>query len=133
MRDRENLGCIRIRDGVLTLEKLYFADEIRPAKGIKPKKVSVSKQEREMAEQLIDRFSGSFRPEKYKDTYTEALMKVVKAKQRGKEVEVAPERKEPEVPDLMEALRASLETSKRSRGRSKRKTTSRRRPARKAA
>ncbi|HET7857029.1 MAG TPA: Ku protein, partial [Gaiellaceae bacterium] len=80
MRERENLGCIRILDGVLTLEKLFFADEIRPAEGIKPKRVSVSKQELEMAEQLIDRFSGSFRPEKYKDTYTEALMKIVKAK-----------------------------------------------------
>ncbi len=133
MRDKEHLGCVRIRDGVLTLEKLFFADEIRPATGVKPSRVSVSKQELEMAEQLIDRFSGSFRPEKYKDTYTEALKKVVKAKQRGKEVEVAPEREEPEVPDLMEALRASLETSKRSRGRSKRKTTQRRRPARKAA
>jgi DNA end-binding protein Ku len=133
MRDREHLGCIRIREGVLTLERLYFADEIRPAKGIKPSRVSVSKQELEMAEQLIDRFSGRFRPEKYKDTYTDALKKIVRAKQRGKEVEVAPEREEAEVPDLMEALRASLETSKRSRGRSTGRSTKRRRQARKAA
>ena len=133
MRDKEHLGCIRIRDGVLTLEKLFFADEIRPAKGIKPSRVSVSKQELEMAEQLIDRFSGRFRPDKYKDTYTNALKKIVRAKQRGKAVEVAPEREEPEVPDLMEALRASLETSKGSRGRSTRKSTQRKRQARKAA
>jgi DNA end-binding protein Ku len=133
MRDKEHLGCVRIRDGVLTLEKLFFADEIRPAKGIKPSRVSVSKQELEMAEQLIDRFSGRFRPEKYKDTYTDALKKIVRAKQRGKAVEVAPEREEPEVPDLMEALRASLETSKTSRGRSTRKSTQRKRQARKAA
>jgi DNA end-binding protein Ku len=133
MRDKEHLGCVRIRDGVLALEKMFFADEIRPAKGLKPSRISVSKQELEMAEQLIDRFSGSFRPEKYKDTYTDALTKIVKAKQRGKEVEVAPERKEPEVPDLLEALRASLETSKKSRGRSTRKSTPRKGKARKAA
>jgi DNA end-binding protein Ku len=133
MRDKEHLGCVRIRDGVLTLEKLFFADEIRPAKGIKPSRVSVSKQELEMAEQLIDRFSGRFRPEKYKDTYTNALKKIVRAKQRGKAVEVAPEREEPEVPDLLEALRASLETSKKSRGGSTRKSTQRKRQARKAA
>jgi DNA end-binding protein Ku len=133
MRDREHLGCVRIREGVLTLERLFFADEIRPAKGVKPSGVSVSKQELEMAEQLIDRFSGRFRPEKYKDTYTDALKKIVRAKQRGKEVEVAPEREEAEVPDLMEALRASLETSKGSRGRSTRRPTKRRRQARKAA
>jgi DNA end-binding protein Ku len=131
MRDREHLGCIRIREGVLTLERLFFADEIRPAKGLKPSRVSVSKQELEMAEQLIDRFSGRFQPEKYKDTYTDALKKIVRAKQRGKEIEVAPEREEAEVPDLMEALRASLETSKGSRGRSKRST--KRRQARRAA
>ena len=133
MRDREHLGCIRILDGVLMLERLFFADEVRPAKGIKPSRVSVSKQELEMAEQLIDRFSGRFRPEKYKDTYTDALKKIVRAKQRGKQVEVAPEREEPEVPDLIEALRASLETSKKSRGGSTRKSTKRRRQARKAA
>jgi DNA end-binding protein Ku len=133
MRDKEHLGCIRIREGVLTLERLFFADEIRPAKGIKPSRVSVSKQELEMAEQLIDRFSGRFRPEKYKDTYTDALKKIVRAKQRGREVEVAPEREEAEVPDLLEALRASLETSKRSRGRSTGRSTKRRRQARKAA
>jgi DNA end-binding protein Ku len=133
MRDREHLGCIRVLDGVLTLERLFFADEVRPAKGIKPSRVSVSKQELEMAEQLIDRFSGRFRPEKYKDTYTDALKKIVRAKQRGKQVEVAPEREEPEVPDLIEALRASLETSKKSRGGSTRKSTKRRRQARKAA
>ena len=133
MRDREHLGCIRILDGVLTLERLFFADEVRPAKGIKPSRVSVSKQELEMAEQLIDRFSGRFRPEKYKDTYTDALKKIVRAKQRGKQVEVAPEREEPEVPDLIEALRASLETSKKSSGGSTRKSTKRRRQARKAA
>jgi DNA end-binding protein Ku len=132
MRDREHLGCIRIREGVLTLERLFFADEIRPAKGIRPSRVSVSKQELEMAEQLIDRFSGRFQPEKYKDTYTDTLKKIVRAKQRGEEVQVAPEREEAEVPDLMEALRASLETSKGSRGRSTKRST-KRRQARKAA
>ena len=30
MRDQQQLGCLRIRDGVVTLEKMYFADEIRP-------------------------------------------------------------------------------------------------------
>src|SRR5919202_3347388 len=30
MRDRQNLGCLRVREGVITLEQMYFADEIRP-------------------------------------------------------------------------------------------------------
>jgi DNA end-binding protein Ku len=135
MRDREHLGCLRVRDGLLTLEKMFFADEIRPAKGIKPARATVSKQELEMAEQLIDRFTGKFRPEKYKDTYTDELKKAIKAKQRGKEVREAPEvEEEAETVDLMEALRQSMKASKRraAGGRTKRSSSSRRR-ARKAA
>ena len=32
-RNRQQLGCVRVRDGVLTLEKMYLADEIRPHEG----------------------------------------------------------------------------------------------------
>jgi DNA end-binding protein Ku len=114
MRDREHLGCLRVRDGALTLEKMFFANEIRDIKEIKPKRASVGKAELDMAEELIDRFTGKFKPEKYKDTYTAALKKVVKAKQQGKDVHVAPaEEEEAETPDLMEALRASIGATKK--------------------
>jgi DNA end-binding protein Ku len=113
MRDREHLGCLRIRDGALALEE------------IKPKSVTVGKAELEMAQELIDRFSGPFKPEKYKDTYTDALKKVVRAKQQGKEVHVAPEEaEEAEAPDLMEALQASI-----SAARKKKRAASRSRPS----
>ena len=32
MRDRQYLGCLRVRDGVIALEKMFFHDEIRPAR-----------------------------------------------------------------------------------------------------
>src|SRR5687767_160751 len=54
--DRQQLGCLRVRDGVMTLENMYFADEIRPADGIAPKGQRVDKKELEMAETLIQRF-----------------------------------------------------------------------------
>ena len=38
MRDKQHLGCLRIREGVITLERLFFHDEIRPTKGIPPRK-----------------------------------------------------------------------------------------------
>ena len=31
--ERENLGCLRVRDGVLTLEKMFFYDEVRLVRG----------------------------------------------------------------------------------------------------
>jgi len=109
MREREHLGCLRIRDGVITLERMYFADEIRPTDDVRPKRARVGKEELEMAASLIDRFKGSFDPAKYSDTYTDRLLDVVRRKQRGEEIHEAPEVEPEEAPDLMAALRASLE------------------------
>ena len=112
MRDKQHLGCLRVRDGMVTLEKMYFADEIRPVDEIKPQAAKVPKQELEMARQLIESLSASFDPSKYKDTYRDALCEVIERKRKGKDVHVEPEVEEPErVPDLMEALRASLRAS----------------------
>jgi DNA end-binding protein Ku len=116
MRDKQHLGCLRVREGVITLEKMYFADEIRPIDEIKPKTARVSKQELEMARQLIESLSGSFKPGKYKDSYRDALCEVIKRKRKGEEVHVDTGAEEEEqVPDLMEALRASLQAGGRSK------------------
>jgi DNA end-binding protein Ku len=121
MRDKQNLGCLRVRDGVITLEKMYFADEIRPIDEIKPKKARLSKDELRMAEQLIESFGGTFKPEQYKDTYRDALCEIIKRKRKGEEVHVEPAEEPEEVPDLMAALRASLEAAGgRSRSKDKR-------------
>ncbi len=109
MREREHLGCLRIREGVITLERMYFADEIRPTDDVRPKRARVGKEELEMAASLIDRFKGSFDPAKYSDTYTDRLLDVIRRKQRGEEIHEAPEVEPEEAPDLMAALRASLE------------------------
>jgi DNA end-binding protein Ku len=114
MRDKEHLGCLRIREGVITLERMYFADEIRDVDDIKPDKASVPKRELEMAAQLIDQFSGSFEPEKYEDTYREALLAIVKEKRKGREIHREPQPAEEEPTDLLTALRASLD--QRTRG-----------------
>jgi DNA end-binding protein Ku len=116
MRSRQYLGCLRVREGTLTLEQLYFADEIDPPAGIVPNRLpSVAKKELDMALTLIDGFSGEWKPEKYEDTYTDALREVVKAKRRGKDVHELREPAEEEAPpDLMEALRLSIEQSQKS-------------------
>src|SRR3954470_1892842 len=73
MRDRQYLGALRVREGTITLEQLYFADEVRPVDEIKPKRARVEKRELQMAQQLIDSFSGDWKPEQYEDTYRHAL------------------------------------------------------------
>jgi DNA end-binding protein Ku len=115
MRDRQYLGALRIRDGVITLEQLHFADEIRSVKEIKSSRARVPQQELRMAQQLIESWTTDWKPEKYKDTYRDALMKVIEAKRKGKEIHPAAEVEEEEAPDLMTALRASIDRSRGTR------------------
>jgi DNA end-binding protein Ku len=118
MRDKQHLGCLRVREGVIQLEKMYFADEIRPTDELTVGKTKVGERELEMAAELIDRFTGPFKPEKYEDTYRKRLLDVINAKRKGKEVHVERRPAEEEPADLMEALRASLESARRRGGRS---------------
>ena len=115
-RDRQQLGTLRVRDGVITLESMYFADEIRPTEGILPgRRPRVDKRELEMAQTLIQRFTSSFDHAEYEDEYQARLRAVVQRKRKGQEVH-APAKEEREAPtDLLEALRASVESAKRSK------------------
>jgi DNA end-binding protein Ku len=112
MRDRQHLGALRIRDGVITLEQLYFADEVRGVDDIKASRARVSPQELEMAERLIESFTTEWKPEKYKDTYRDELYAIIRAKRRGKEVHAAPDVEEEAPADLLTALRESIERSR---------------------
>jgi DNA end-binding protein Ku len=118
--DRQQLGALRIRDGVITLENMYFADEIRSTDGIVPsRRPRVDRRELEMAETLIERFTSSFDHAKYEDEYRARLLAVVRRKRKGEEVHAQPEDEPPAPSDLLEALRASVESAKGSKRSSK--------------
>ncbi len=126
MRNRQYLGCLRVRDRTLILEQLHFADEVKAPAGIVPARLpAVNGRELELARDIIESLSGSWRPQKYKDTYTTALRSLVKKKVAGHEVHTAAEVEAEEPVDLMEALRQSVEQSKRP----KRKTRARKKAA----
>jgi Ku protein len=137
MRDRQYLGALRVREGVITLEQLYFADEIRPLDEIKERKRKVDAGELKMAAQLIESLSGEWKPQKYKDTYRDELYGVIEAKRKGREVHRAAEvEEEEEPPDLLAALRASVEAAgrgKKSRGPARKGSRKPARRTRKAA
>ncbi len=116
MRDRQSLGCLRVREGTLTLEKMFFHDELRPLDEIAPKGIRIAKGELEMATALIEQFTGPFEPERYEDTYREALCKVIKAKRKGKTITAPEPEAEEEPADLLAALKASVEAAKQTKG-----------------
>lgn len=119
MRSRQYLGCLRIRGGVLTLEQMYFHDEVDKPESVVPSKLpDVPKRELEMARALIDNFSTEWKPAKYKDTYHEAMCRMIKEKIAGHDVHETAEEPEPEAtPDLMAALRASIAAAQKGGGR----------------
>ena len=117
---KQQLGCLRVRDGLIVLEAMYFADEIRPAKDIAPRRSKVDKRELEMAQTLIDRFTSEYDHRKYEDKYRKRLLEVVKRKRRGDEIHAPPREKQEAPPDLLEALRASVDATQGAKnGRSK--------------
>jgi DNA end-binding protein Ku len=117
--DREQLGALRVRDGVLVLAKMYYPDEIRPYDGLLPERApKVDERELEMALTLVERFSGDFDPAAYEDRYRERLLEIVEEKRRGGEVERVQPREPEKTPDLLAALQESIE--RHSRGGSKR-------------
>jgi DNA end-binding protein Ku len=113
MRNKESLAIIRGEDDVIILNRIRFAEEIRETKGLNlPAKAEVKAAELKMAMTLINQLSTKFDIEKYKDTYTSELMKVIHAKAKGIKPKV-PEMKvvHSKATDLMEQLKASLGTS----------------------
>lgn len=115
MRDKQHLGCLRVREGVITLEKMFFHDEIRPLDEVAPPQQKVAKAELDMATALIEQFTGTFEPAKYEDTYREALCAIIRAKQKGETVTAARPEEDDEPANLLAALKASVEAAKRGR------------------
>ncbi|PPL02436.1 non-homologous end joining protein Ku [Parapedobacter indicus] len=110
MRNAENLAVIRPHQGILMLNKLRFEEEIRSVEEIKPsQRIKISKPEMDMAVQLIKRHSSDFDITAYRDEYSKDLMKIIRAKAKGKRptVRKIKPRKAPSE-DLLEQLKASL-------------------------
>lgn len=116
MRTKENFCMLKAQDDMLVLMKLRFPEEVRKADGLNlPAKGEVKAPELKMAIALINQLTPKkFNIEKYKDTYTEELMKVIEAKAQGKKI-TQPKFKmvHNKTKDLMAQLKESIETRKK--------------------
>ena len=112
IRNKQHLAALRPYDGVLVLETMYYADEVRKPESVNGK-ARLQKAEVEMAKSLVENLTDSFKPEKYDDTYRKELLDLIKAKAKGKKLPEPAEEEEAEVVDLMAALRESVKETKR--------------------
>lgn len=114
IRSKSSLAAIRVLDECLSIETIFYPDEIRPISQVPnlPERTEVNSKELDMAKLLIDQLSTPFDPEKYTDDYRERLLDLINAKVSGEEIKIAPARQETNVVDLMAALQASIEAVK---------------------
>ncbi|MEU0787476.1 Ku protein [Streptomyces sp. NPDC006173] len=115
---RERLGLLRVRDNVIVLHAMHWADEIRDPAELKPENVKLAKDEIVEAEHLIDRLTrDDLEGEEFTDRYTEAVEALIEAKREHREPPTVEEPKAPgKVVDLMAALQESVSKAKASRG-----------------
>jgi DNA end-binding protein Ku len=132
IRSRERLATLRAYEDTLSLETMFWPDEIRATGALdlpEGAEAKVRATELDMARSLVESLADRFRPEAYTDTYRTALEDLIERKMKGETRNAKRRRPAPKVIDLMEALKASVDEAKGSR----RTTSKRRAPARKKA
>jgi len=146
IRTRQYLAALIPNGDVIVLNTLRYTNELKLAKDLDVpsgnlKASGVSPREIDMAKTLVDEMSEPWKPERYRDTYHEDLMKLIDKRIKAGKTEVITEvdehETEPvrgEVIDLMALLKRSVEAKGRSSSRSKRSSLKQdRHPHRKSA
>ena len=112
LRQSQHLAGVKVVGDALVLEIMRFSNElVDPAEYSFPDATLVRPQELSMAEQLVANLAEPFEPGRYTDDYRANLMKVIRAKMKGRKITVPDEAETPgdaKVLDLMARLEASL-------------------------
>ena len=118
MRTKEYLALVRARDGVLALTTMRFHDEVRPIDDVEAATdVRAGKEHVKVAERLVEALAVDWQPQEYEDCYRARLQDVVERKRKGGTIAIPDETDEPApAPDLMAALRESLNAARTQQG-----------------
>lgn len=120
IRQSQHLVGVKVVGEALVLEIMRFANELVDIDDFSfPKADVVRPQELQMAEQLVTNLAEPFDPTRYTDDYRANLMRIIKAKMKGKTAKLeGPQEETPDsgVFDLMSKLRASLEEGAKKKG-----------------
>ena len=120
LKSKEYLAAIRPVGVMLGLETMFFDDEVRTHGEIDnvPVAAAPSSRELDVAVRLIDLLATEWDPTRYQDAYRQRVLQLIEGKLEAEDVHV----REPEpgptsaIPDLMAALKASVEAAKKRAG-----------------
>lgn len=115
LRNTESLCVIHPLEKVIVITSIRFAEEIRSAEEIlTPDDVNISKKELDVGLALISQYTSAFKIDQFKDEYTAELLKIIKAKAKGKRPTIKKMKPEKATSsDLYEQLMQSLNTSRK--------------------
>ncbi|MDD2313726.1 MAG: Ku protein [Proteiniphilum sp.] len=109
LRNKENLGIVKPYRDLLIINKIRFPEELREYDELKVPSIKIKPGELKLAISLIEQTSEPFDSEKFTDTYTADLLKIIEQKAKGKKLKVTmPQEATEKTFDLMEKLKASL-------------------------
>jgi len=112
LRDAQHLAALEVVKDAMVLTMMRYAEELVDISAYHfPAAKDVRKPELDMARTLVKNLADTWDPSQYTDEYRENLMKIIKAKMKGKEAKLTAhdEPRQAEVVDLMERLRQSLQ------------------------
>ncbi|HEV3094279.1 MAG TPA: Ku protein [Solirubrobacteraceae bacterium] len=109
--NKEHLAAVRALGDAIVMQTMRFADEIVPESQLElPRSLGrASKLEVDTAQLLIDQLDAEFEPDRYKDTYRDAVMALIERKARGEAIEPAAREPVTREADLLDVLKRSIE------------------------
>ncbi|MGE7947901.1 Ku protein [Lysinibacillus sp. NPDC093688] len=116
IRSKEQLAIVRVYQNALVMETIHYPDEVRSVGDVPnvPSEQNIVPKELETALMLVDQLTTEFNPEKYTDDYRNSLMELIEEKKATSTISANDKRPVPDnVTDLMTALQASLEKTKK--------------------
>jgi DNA end-binding protein Ku len=133
IRSKEQLVALRPIGQAMGMATMIFADEVLSPERLdeiaEAEEVETTSKELDIAKQLVESLAGDFEPERFHDSYRQEVLAMIESKAQGKQIAVQPAAEEvaAPAPDLMGALKASLEAV-----RAREKETATAKPKRKA-
>ncbi len=117
IRTKQHLAAVKPQESGLMLELMHFPKELLDVDEFKePAEKKLGKSEMQMAKQLIQSMTTSWKPEQYNDDHHDALEKLIEEKIEHPEKKAAApaKRRQPtNVIDLVSVLQESLQQSKK--------------------
>ncbi|NEU32279.1 Ku protein [bacterium LRH843] len=128
IRSKEQLAVVRVYKDTLLMETIHFPDEVRKVEDV-PNVTGdqlLNQKEIDTALLLIEQLTTTFDPTKYKDDYRTALMELIEEKKKSETKTVSAKKTQPaasNVTDLMAALQASIDKTKKKKPAARKRTT----------